>query len=130
MPLVIQDRAFNEDGSLSYTEDIDAGFMGDTIVVNGSVSPRFAERALYRLRFLNASNVRDYPLELSNGAPLVQIAGDGGLLEAPVLRPRSRWRRPSASTSWSTSGARPRALRSSSPTASAPARPPPCCGST
>ena len=88
VPLVIQDRAFNADGSLRYTQDIDAGFLGDTIVVNGSVSPRFAvKRALYRLRFLNASNARQYRLELSNGAPLVQIAGDGGLLEAAVSRP-------------------------------------------
>ena len=87
VPLVIQDRAFNEDGSLRYTQDIDAGFMGDTIVVNGSVSPRFAvKRARYRLRFLNASNARDYSLRLSNGAPLIQIAGDGGLLAAPVSR--------------------------------------------
>jgi spore coat protein A len=87
VPLVIQDRAFNADGSLRYTENIDEGFVGDTIVVNGSVSPRFAvKRALYRLRFLNASNAREYRLALSNGAPLVQVAGDGGLLEAPVSR--------------------------------------------
>jgi spore coat protein A, manganese oxidase len=87
VPLVIQDRAFNADGSLRYTENIDEGFLGDTIVVNGSVSPRFAvKRALYRLRFLNASNAREYRLQLSNGAPLIQVAGDGGLLEAPVSR--------------------------------------------
>jgi FtsP/CotA-like multicopper oxidase with cupredoxin domain len=87
VPLVIQDRAFNADGSLRYTENIDEGFMGDTIVVNGNVSPRFAvKRALYRLRFLNASNARAYQLQLSNGAPMIQVAGDGGLLEAPVSR--------------------------------------------
>jgi spore coat protein A, manganese oxidase len=87
VPLVIQDRAFNADGSLRYTENVDEGFIGDTIVVNGNVSPRFAvKRALYRLRFLNASNARAYRLELSNGAPMVQVAGDGGLLEAPVSR--------------------------------------------
>jgi spore coat protein A len=87
VPLVIQDRAFNADGSLRYTENIDEGFIGDTIVVNGSVSPRFAvKRALYRLRFLNASNARDYSLRLSNGDPMVQVGGDGGLLEAPVSR--------------------------------------------
>jgi spore coat protein A len=87
VPLVIQDRAFNADGSLRYTENVDEGFQGDTIVVNGSVSPRFAvKRALYRLRFLNASNARAYRLQLSNGAPMVQIAGDGSLLEAPVSR--------------------------------------------
>jgi FtsP/CotA-like multicopper oxidase with cupredoxin domain len=87
VPLAIQDRAFNADGSLRYTENIDEGFLGDTIVVNGAVSPRFAVRpALYRLRFLNASNARAYRLQLSNGAPMVQIAGDGGLLEAPAAR--------------------------------------------
>jgi len=87
VPLVIQDRAFNADGSLRYTENIDEGFQGDTIVVNGNVSPRFAvKRALYRLRFLNASNARDYALQLSNGDPLIQVASDGGLLEAPVSR--------------------------------------------
>ena len=48
VPLVIQDRAFNADGSLRYTENIDEGFLGDTIVVNGTISPRFAvKRALY-----------------------------------------------------------------------------------
>jgi spore coat protein A len=87
VPLVIQDRAFNEDGTLRYTENVDEGFLGDTIVVNGTVSPRFAvKRGLYRLRFLNASNARDYALRLSNGDPLIQVAGDGGLLEAPVSR--------------------------------------------
>jgi spore coat protein A, manganese oxidase len=87
VPLVIQDRAFNEDGSLRYTENVDEGFLGDTIVVNGTVSPRFAvRRALYRLRFLNASNAREYRLELGGGATMTQIAGDGGLLEAPVPR--------------------------------------------
>jgi spore coat protein A len=86
VPLAIQDRSFDANGALLYTENIDEGFLGDTIVVNGSVSPRFAvKRALYRLRFLNASNARHYQLELA-GAPMVQIAGDGGLLEAPVAR--------------------------------------------
>jgi FtsP/CotA-like multicopper oxidase with cupredoxin domain len=87
VPLIIQDRSFNADGSLRYTENVDEGFLGDTIVVNGTVSPRFAvKRALYRLRFLNASNARAYNLKLANGAPMVQIAGDGSLLEAPVSR--------------------------------------------
>ena len=86
VPLVIQDRAFNANGSLRYTENVDEGFLGDTIVVNGTVSPRFAvKRALYRLRFLNASNAREYRLQLG-GEPMAQIGGDGGLLEAPVSR--------------------------------------------
>jgi spore coat protein A, manganese oxidase len=87
VPLVIQDRAFNANGSLAYTEDLDAGFLGDTIVVNGTVSPRFAvKRGLYRFRFLNASNARQYQLQLSGGRQMTQIGGDGGLLQAPVAR--------------------------------------------
>jgi FtsP/CotA-like multicopper oxidase with cupredoxin domain len=61
--------------------------MGDTIVVNGTVSPRVTvKQALYRLRFLNASNARAYQLRIGSGASMVQIAGDGGLLEVPVAR--------------------------------------------
>ena len=61
--------------------------MGDTIVVNGAVSPRVTvKRALYRLRFLNASNARGTSLRIGNEASMMQIAGDGGLLEAPVAR--------------------------------------------
>jgi spore coat protein A, manganese oxidase len=87
VPLIIQDRSFNADGTLRYTDNVDEGFLGDTIVVNGSVSPRFAaRRAIYRLRLLNASNAREYRLQLSGGVPMVQIGGDGGLLEAPVSR--------------------------------------------
>jgi spore coat protein A, manganese oxidase len=87
LPLMIQDRAFNADGTLRYSDDVDQGFMGDTVVVNGSVSPRAAvKRGLYRLRLLNASNAREYRLELAGGEPLVQIGGDGGLLERPVQR--------------------------------------------
>jgi spore coat protein A len=89
VPLMIQDRSFSASGALQYTENVDEGFFGDTIVVNGTVSPRFAvKRALYRLRFLNASNAREYRLQLQGGnVPMVQIGGDAGLLEAPVARP-------------------------------------------
>ena len=87
VPLMIQDRVFNEDGTLKYTEDVDRGFFGDTLVVNGSVSPRMAvKRGLYRLRFLNASNARDYRLELAGGQDMIQIGGDAGLLPQPVRR--------------------------------------------
>ena len=55
VPLMIQDRSFNADGSFRYRFDLDRGFRGDTILVNGAVAPRMkVERRLYRLRFLNA----------------------------------------------------------------------------
>jgi FtsP/CotA-like multicopper oxidase with cupredoxin domain len=42
------------------------------------------ERTRYRLRILNGSTARIFDLALSNGAPLVLIGTDGGLLEAPT----------------------------------------------
>ena len=40
----------------------------------------------YRLRILNVSQFRTYNLLLSNGAPMVQIATDSGLMPQPVRR--------------------------------------------
>jgi FtsP/CotA-like multicopper oxidase with cupredoxin domain len=89
VPVVIADHAFNRDGSFRYEENVDVGFRGDTILVNGAVSPRMAvQRRRYRLRLLNASNSRSYKLRLGRGRKMVQIAGDGGLLERPVTRRR------------------------------------------
>jgi spore coat protein A len=87
VPLVLADHAFNKDGSFRYAENVDLGFRGDTMLVNGAVSPRMAvQRRIYRLRFLNASNARSYELRLGNARQMLQIASDGGLLESPVAR--------------------------------------------
>ena len=87
VPLVLADHAFNQDGSYRNSENVDLGFRGDTLLVNGAVSPRMAvKRRIYRLRFLNASNARSYELKLGKGRQMLQIASDGGLLEAPVAR--------------------------------------------
>jgi FtsP/CotA-like multicopper oxidase with cupredoxin domain len=87
VPIVLADHAFNRDGSFRYAENVDLGFRGDTILANGAISPRMAvQRRKYRLRFLNASNARSYALRLGGGRPMVQIAGDGGLLARPVTR--------------------------------------------
>ena len=87
VPLMITDRSFNADGSFRYRVDLDRGFRGDTILVNGAVAPRMrVERRLYRLRFLNASNARAYALALGNNRAMVQIASDAGLLPKPVAR--------------------------------------------
>ena len=87
VPLVLADHAFNKDGSFRYAENVDIGFRGDTLLVNGAISPRMTvQRRKYRLRFLNASNARSYALRLCGGRPMTQIAGDGGLLARPVPR--------------------------------------------
>jgi spore coat protein A len=87
VPVVIADHAFNKDGSFRYAENVDLGFRGDTIVVNGAISPRMrVHRRKYRFRILNASNARSYRLELGKRRAMTQIAGDGGLLARPVRR--------------------------------------------
>ena len=87
VPLIIADHAFNKDGSFRYAENVDIGFRGDTILVNGAVAPRMrVERRIYRLRLLNASNARSYELRLGKGRSVTQIASDGGLLTRPVPR--------------------------------------------
>ena len=87
VPIVLADHAFNRDGSFRYAENVDVGFLGDTILVNGAVAPRMrVDRRLYRLRFVNASNARIYDLRLGNGRPMVQVASDGGLLERALRR--------------------------------------------
>ncbi len=94
IPLVIQDRIFNTDGSVYYPQVGTApevhpywipGYIGDCILVNGKVWPRLSvERRRYRFRLLNGSNERIYRLSLSNGMPITVIGSDGGFLERPV----------------------------------------------
>jgi spore coat protein A len=98
VPLAIQDRSLNADGSLLYPQRdprvIPTGpnhpgpwvpeAFGDIILVNGKAWPYLeVEPRKYRLRLLNGSNSRFYHLSLA-GLPFLQIGSDGGLLESPV----------------------------------------------
>ncbi len=87
VPLVIQDRTFNADGTLAYapsSSDYRTGLMGDTLFVNGAAQPYFkVSTHKYRLRILNGSNARYYTFSLSNGATMTQIGTEGGLLSKP-----------------------------------------------
>jgi blue copper oxidase len=87
VPLVIQDRSFDDQNQLVYSAHMMQrmqGFLGDQIMVNGR--PDFvlsvATRA-YRLRLVNGSNSRIYKLAWDDGTPLTVIGVDGGLLEKP-----------------------------------------------
>jgi spore coat protein A len=85
IPLVVQDRTFNSDGTWKYPASWEEHFFGDTILVNGKVWPYLrVARGKYRFRLLNGSNSRTYTFTLSNGASFQQIGTDGGLLPAPV----------------------------------------------
>ena len=88
IPLIVQDRRFNEDGSLDYMsryEDSVMGLQGDTILVNGTLNAHFqASTRLVRFRILNGSNARTYRFAFDNNRNFLQIGSDGGLLESPV----------------------------------------------
>jgi FtsP/CotA-like multicopper oxidase with cupredoxin domain len=85
IPLLLQDRTFNPDGSLHYDTHGHQGFQGDVMLVNGVPWPRMdVSTRKYRFRLLNGSNARLFQLALSNGDALTLIATDGGLLPEPV----------------------------------------------
>lgn len=86
VPLIVQDRSFSADGAfaggLSMQFD---GVLGDTILVNGTVSPYFeATTERVRLRLLNGSSARMYSFAFDDGREFALIGTDGGLLAAPV----------------------------------------------
>jgi FtsP/CotA-like multicopper oxidase with cupredoxin domain len=91
IPMVLQDRTFDGERLVYLPNgmmDQMMGFLGDEILVNGRPDAAFpvASRS-YRFRILNGSNARIYKLGWDDGTPLVVLATDGGLLEAPATRP-------------------------------------------
>lgn len=94
VPLIIQDRRFNADGSFQYMStmgDAEVGYQGDVILVNGTVDPYLAiRRQRTRLRILNGSNSRIYMLGRADDADLVVIGADGGLFERPLRMKRMK----------------------------------------
>ncbi len=88
VPLVIQDRKFNPDGSLFYPSQWVDHFFGDKIIVNGKVWPYFdVRRGKYQFRIVNGATSRTFSLSLTppSGALSFTVIGtEGGLLEAPV----------------------------------------------
>lgn len=113
IPIVIQDRSFNANGSLFYTPsraffDGYAGpyvgdptfpsdispiwnpeFFGNTMVVNGNTWPYLnVEPRKYRLRFLNGCDSRFLTLKFNvpdTKLPFTQIGTEGGFLPTPVV---------------------------------------------
>jgi spore coat protein A len=92
IPLVIQDRQFNADGTMLYptnTANIPGliwigEYFGDHMLVNGKVWPYLnVEPRMYRFRILNGCNARIMSLTFG-GAPMWQIGAEGGLWDQPV----------------------------------------------
>lgn len=116
LPLIIQDRNFDDSNQFVYLSESMAGaatggsedhgmmgggmmggmgqmmarmmgVLGDQILVNGRPGASLeVERRPHRLRLLNASNTRMYKLAWHDQSPLTVIATDGGLLAAPLQR--------------------------------------------
>jgi FtsP/CotA-like multicopper oxidase with cupredoxin domain len=107
IPIAIQDRSFNTDGSLFYPDtraffdgitgpyipDTDISpiwnpeFFGNTIMVNGNTWPYLnVEQRRYRFRFLNGCDSRFLILDFANipGVEAWMIGNEGGFLAAPV----------------------------------------------
>jgi FtsP/CotA-like multicopper oxidase with cupredoxin domain len=91
IPLMIADRTFDRHNQL--TDPFTArrppadGVAGHLVLVNGAYMPHHhVTPRRYRLRLLNVSGFRAYNVHLSNGAPLVQIGTDSGLMPKPVRR--------------------------------------------
>ena len=89
IPLVIQDKNFNSDGSLNFADHSGLGRLGNTFLVNGTYKPHLSigdQRVRFRL--LNASDSRVYNLGFSDNRTFEMIATDGGLVEHPVVLQR------------------------------------------
>ena len=106
IPLVVQDKVFNPDGSLWYpstydTEffDLEPGlplpapslvpeFWGDTMLVNGTAYPFLeVKKGVYRFRILNACNTRFLNLSLFFAAGCVPVQrGAGRERIGPAMR--------------------------------------------
>jgi spore coat protein A len=105
IPIAIQDRSFNTDGSLffpssraffdgiggPYIPESDVSplwnpeFFGNTMMANGRTWPYLhVEQRRYRFRFLNGCNSRFLILKLSNNQPFWQLGTEGGFLPQPV----------------------------------------------
>ena len=99
LPIVVQDRQFNPDGSLLYPVAPASAhgpwigeYFGDVMLVNGKIWPKLAvEPAVYRFRVLNGCNARIMDLRIWSAdgraaVPMVIIGTEGGLLPVNPAR--------------------------------------------
>jgi len=88
--LMLSDKAWNNNGQLSFDKMDFDGFLGDAMTVNFAYRPYFeVEARKYRFRILNGSVSRFFKVALAdssgNAVPMTQIANDGNLMPHPVV---------------------------------------------
>jgi suppressor of ftsI/bilirubin oxidase len=90
IPLVLQDRSFDDDGQFVYqptAEDRLHGHFGGEVLVNLTPRPHLhVASRIVRFRILNGSNARLYRLAFRHGERLLDyavIGTDGGLIDRP-----------------------------------------------
>jgi spore coat protein A, manganese oxidase len=91
LQLMIGDRTFDRHNQLTdpFTDRRPPadGILAESVLVNGAYMPHHRVQARrYRLRILNVSSFRSYNLQLSNGAPMIQVGTESGLMPEPVRR--------------------------------------------
>ncbi|MEX0344812.1 MAG: multicopper oxidase domain-containing protein [Rhizobiaceae bacterium] len=87
LPIIIQDRTFDDHGRLVYSllDADEDGWYGETVVVNGAISPvANVPAGKVRLRLLNGANARFYIVAFADSRSFYKIASDGGMLDSPV----------------------------------------------
>jgi blue copper oxidase len=87
IPVLVQDIELDREGRLVRRKPFynQVGPLGSIVLANGVVTPHLeVGRERVRLRLLNGSVARVYNFGFADGRPFAVVAGDGGLLAAPV----------------------------------------------
>jgi spore coat protein A len=85
IPVMIQDRSFNADGTIFYDPLDHNGYLGDVYCVNGKAFPKLhVQRRKYRFRFLNGCYARHLELRLSDSRSFL---GSATVAAGTPLRP-------------------------------------------
>ncbi|HAP07042.1 MAG TPA: hypothetical protein DCR20_04410, partial [Planctomycetaceae bacterium] len=80
IPLCLQDRRLNPDGTLFFDHFDHNGTLGNIWVVNGNAQPFLkVQRRKYRFRILNGCNARFLEVKLSTGQPFTRLGKDSWL---------------------------------------------------
>ena len=84
-PCILMDRTIDDDGQMPFDTEPNFGQMGTEILVNGTMGAYLdLTCTTARFRVLNGSNARLYHLGFDDDREFTLIAGDQGLLPAPV----------------------------------------------